>query len=102
MLDDITLEVRGSTAFVSESQEQSIDWRDRVDLEKSNFLRSYSLDPRSSTADASDRVFFLRCANFKYALMFSSDIIKKFFYVRNCFHEVSTSRTRAQETANVS
>jgi hypothetical protein len=32
MLDDITLEVRGSTAFVSESQEQSIDWRDRVDL----------------------------------------------------------------------
>jgi hypothetical protein len=32
MLDDIILEVRGSTVFVSESHEQSIDWRDRVDL----------------------------------------------------------------------
>jgi hypothetical protein len=32
MLEDITLEARGSTAFVSESHEQSIDWHDRVDL----------------------------------------------------------------------
>jgi hypothetical protein len=31
MLDDITLEARGSIAFVCESHEQGIDWRD-VDL----------------------------------------------------------------------
>jgi hypothetical protein len=28
MLDDITLEARGSIAFVCESHEQGIDWRD--------------------------------------------------------------------------
>jgi hypothetical protein len=32
MLDDITREVCGMTASLSESYAQSMDWRDRVDL----------------------------------------------------------------------
>ena len=39
---------------------------------------------------------------FEYARMCSCDMLTKIFYVWNCFHEVSASRTRAQETANVS